>query len=107
MSNLDDKLREILEKPGKSLAGATDQTIVQIKQAFADEGYLQHNEFGIVQTYTHKATNVMTGQEWYDTFVKELSKDPAKAKNSENGSFYFMFSERDVLEAARKASGLK
>lgn len=114
--SLDDRLREILDEDRPP----TDKSKIKlIKQAFADEGYIQLNTdcshrfaytFCDMQhegetcercgLFRHMAKNaadshvapvsVMTGQEWYDRFEKEAP-----------GS-----TEPHVFEAARKAAGL-
>lgn len=105
MSNLDKKLRETLHKVGTvKIRSALDEVIedgvAQIKQAFAEEGYVTPENAKKVQEIVNqmanlandafripiiqyikpnkamtKAQNLMTGQEWYNRFVAELDKD--------------------------------
>lgn len=76
MSDLDSKLREILVLIAKDAIKASKATrywpefpaseaIAQIKQAFADEGYVEINGRGISPTNSIQSpTNNMTGREW-------------------------------------------
>lgn len=109
MSNLDDKLREILtgcvnraydDMDSKSWHDPYSEPIAQIKQAFTDEGYKQytiHTKIttlnGVVTTQHGQA--IMTGQEWYDRFKKELTN--IKPPDEYVG---------DVVAAAKRASGV-
>lgn len=111
-SSLDDKLREILEGYMHYLTGRQQEngldwdgdyptTIGRIKQAFADEGYVNKidnpNMIGMYvdkDGYIYKA---MTGQEWYDRFEKEMDNQPYKIDP--------MFSV--AFEVAKKAAGIK
>lgn len=95
---MDERLREIIES--LEFEGHTYKTapkaIAQIKQAFAEEGWCAPIHFidrgdGIKVS----AEQVMTGQEWYDRFEKEIRK---------NGKADF---NKELLEAAKKAAGLE
>lgn len=84
--SLDDKLKEILH----FCAGNTDNKslyIPQIKQAFADEGYTKLPKWSGV--------TLMTGQEWYDRFYKEINSIP-----------YSPLRIHEIWDAAKKAAGL-
>lgn len=122
MSNLDDELREIkasgkLYSPNGGLdkyLELDDKTIAQIKQAFADEGYIQPETLkkgiGIMDAQGYKS-----GQEWYDRFEKELLKEFTK-KPPKNTMVLPGWTKEDAKNlwvamgidaAARKAAGLK
>jgi len=88
---IDDKLREIITN---SLDyGTTEDAIIRIKQAFADEQDTEHLDR--VKTYL-EAKGYMTGQEWYDRFEKELT----------GFDMTETITKFVVLKAAKKASGL-
>lgn len=106
--SLDDKLKEIhvvmanhmmapYGKPVPTWYELTDEEITQIKQVFIDEGYIEtsfkNDEH--VERYAKALARgrLMTGQEWYDRFYKELDID---------GDVNLV----DVVRAAKKASGL-
>lgn len=91
MSDLDSKLREIRIKQYDSgyLLSHRElepEEIAQIKQAFADEGYLQ------IQTELGMDT-FFTGKQWYDRFIKELPLIPGW--------------QGTIEKAAKKAAGLE
>lgn len=125
MADLDDKLREILLAPYKYPKGdgATmfddkgdipilDTQIAQIKQAFAEAGYISHNSKIYWAKHDDKMyivngsdpikrvslSTLMTGQEWYDRFEKQVRKSPDVDD--------WHYTHLEVLEAAKKASGL-
>lgn len=92
MSRLDKKLREILTP---KLPTTIDTQIIRLKQAFADEGYIVLQPLTVKSSDTD-ATDLMTGQDWYDRFVQEwLSIHRPDLKSIE------------ILEAAKKAAGVK
>jgi hypothetical protein len=135
--SLDDKLREKLSEsaiilevnrdvgPRKyelALGLFLDDAIAQIKQAFADEGYIEPSEVAnwqrTVNVLTESLTrgmrlpvkqyvaldkkrqsahNLMTGQEWYDRFKKG-----ATDKYHKNSAIQMW----NILEAAKRAAGL-
>lgn len=76
MSDLDDKLGEIIEVAydESGMRGMIEYTIAQIKQAFADEGYEPyqtqfarlHQHLKEMEYFMRERT--MTRQEWYDRF---------------------------------------
>lgn len=79
---LDEKLREIFRNPEWGQYRNNWQfEIAQIKAAFAEEGYVQVPQVEIVTRYEAgkkpelfmvNGEEVMTGQEWYDRFEKEV-----------------------------------
>ena len=107
MSTLDDRLREIL-RADRANELAIAETIAQIKQAFADEGWIKIPQIveveGKLETQ-HNFVDInnmryMTGQEWYDRFERELQRvafvDEYDVRNAVN----------QCWDAAMKAAGL-
>lgn len=111
--SLDGKLREILEPiinqafydgfevGGEDygddgwVAALPEDVIAQIRAAFADEGYYTLRQLENVRYH------LMTGQEWYDKFEKELYV------LAQHGNFVFMDETiKEILEAAKIAAGL-
>lgn len=86
--NLDNKLRQIIKGWHSGVGDENaDKAIAQIKQAFADKGYLQiQSEVGM--------DTFFTGKQWYDRFEKEIED----LRDSDWGG--------DYVNAAKKASGL-
>lgn len=130
MSDLDNRLREILLETYNSAylyEGRTQNyttrklksDISQIKQAFADEGYVlffeSGNEFNDDYARKKKQLEVqhkrdveafrerMTGQEWYNRFEKELGEPEIFVGYGYDSVGY---EDDRVLNAAKKASGL-
>lgn len=111
VSDLDDKLREILEthRDATPHPMATKIWVKEIHRAFADDP-----EWAQIETPSEtqrreweEAHNVlqgdlMTGQEWYKKYVLETKDIVAKHGNEPN--FREIFTR--LLGAARKASGL-
>lgn len=111
MSDLDDKLKKILKSHVKRKAfspkerirfnidiGIDEDTAVdQIKQAFADEGWVEER----LNNEPRHTVKVMTGKEWLDRFEKELGGENLKAIAEHDVGL-----EREMLEAAKKASGV-
>lgn len=89
MTDLDDKLREILEYYQKQ----DPECIAEIKQVFVDEGWVEPIEMRRNIVHPFKIVETMTGQDWYNRFYKELDID---------GDVNLV----DVVRAAKKASGL-
>ena len=81
----------------------TNGVIEQIKQAFKDEKYIQipKEVEETWRTYNHMA-GFMTGQEWYDRFIKELIKLHGKELVGTQEIHIF-----EVMKAAKKASGIE
>lgn len=78
--SIDDRLREILTANHDEMDDFADE-IVEIKQLFADEGYVQFKYEPGAKVFTEEEglqllldKGFMTGQEWYDRFEKELDK---------------------------------
>jgi hypothetical protein len=93
----------------------TDVEIAVIKQAFADEGYLKFPQ-DIQESRLMDASEVrLSGKQWYDRFEKEAESlshyirslfregYPTATHEDERE----MFVKLDVLEAAKRASGLE
>ena len=98
MSDIDEKLREIIVNlldTGMPNSISQDEAHKQIKQAFADAGYSyqERNLFKGLKL----ARTVMTGQEWYERFDRELD-DYADISGDVSYS--------DCLKAAKRAAGL-
>lgn len=112
MSDLDDKLREILygmvqdiSVQGKDGHKAFSESIAQIKQAFKDAGGKLPDENNVYHidnaTFIGRNNSIdgaMTGAEWYDRFTMEMVRT---LNNHHQG-----ISER-VAEAAKRASGIE
>lgn len=113
--SIDKKLKELLSDDGQLVhccgqAGTSDieKGIAQIKQVFLDEGWeqprpLTDNEVRAINDYT-KANHMMTGQEWYDRFKKEVEVDfdfTGVGKRELADTIV-----NHISEAAKKASGL-
>lgn len=97
MTNLDDKLKELVFKMAGGIKDGGEDEITQIKQAFADEGYVAKSE---LKSWSYTA-ELLTGTEWYDRFEKELNNLGVNYKTGMTG---LMASE--ILEAAKRAAGL-
>lgn len=119
--SLDDKLREIL---GLVLhadlkSDLIDSMVASIKQAFTNEGWVElrlaevrpwketvknlneltGSDVSLTEAYKQ---NLMTGQEWYDRFEREIGEWGLGAYSVE----YRRVKLDSVLEAAKKAAGL-
>jgi hypothetical protein len=112
---LDDKLREAVIYSGKHVGAWDDQLteavlngekrtvfiyvpslIEATKQAFADEGYAKERLYKGADGEWH--TDLMTGQQFYDKYMKELT---------ENYDLHSpQFTAVQAIEAAMKAAGL-
>lgn len=104
MSNLDDRLREIVAiihtEEGCKLVRpcpVENQGIRAIREAFADERTSYVADFS-----NGKLSELMTGQEWYDRFVKQLPT-PLEV---EGWASYDLLDKEDVMAAAKQAAGL-
>lgn len=109
MSDLDSKLREILEEvedevnnTGGVSTKHRGRLVAQIKQAFAEEGYVKVSKdnqdkikTATIYSINHGQYELMTGQEWYERFEKELNNHPIKLQGTE------------IMRAAKKAAGLE
>lgn len=140
MINLDERLREIMDKfeplryttdGGETFQDelSVDEAITQMKQAFADEGYVKSDIQGAIKEYMDAAIedakvrierkkvlgDVMTGQEWYDRFEKELyiprkqeygfKSEEDRARFYRDGGTNFMYQQ--ALNTAKQASNIK
>ena len=113
--SIEERLADILDSAKEiDYLGEIDwsNSIAQIKNAFIEEGYVQVPQVELVtrwergskpELYTVNGKEVMTGQEFYDRFVREyhmradwISADPTMGYDA----------EQDVLLAARLAAGL-
>ncbi len=111
--SLDDKLREILHQAGygsEMIYETDDALVAQIKQAFADGGYVQVPK-EVQETWReyNRMAGYMTGQEWYDRFQIELARDQTKWEINHLSEVPKFLGKRTVyvLEAAKKAAGLE
>lgn len=103
MSNLNDSLKKIkitaYFKKGEEYLFLNDKDITEIKQAFAEAGYINMQGAKVsgpkytVQTYRGDGARMMTGQEWYERFDKELRAEDT-------------YSIDEILQAAKRASGI-
>lgn len=88
MSNLDSRLRKILQDNSGYGSMSDAYVINQIKQAFED--HYNGESYDIVP---HDA-GYMTGKEWYEKFLLELPDQASK------------YAKSTVLSAARRATGV-
>lgn len=114
MSDLDDKLKEILvggTKYEKSrYSHVLDKSITKIRQAFTESGYVYVPQITTCESYnagnpkpTAFRVNdmiVMTGQEWFNRFEQEL-------KDSGYTGGYVDTTPSSILDNARRASGIQ
>jgi hypothetical protein len=102
VSELDKKLEEICQSFYAGMPASHRQGALQaIKQAFMDNGWEQKvGELRGVRVVVDP--NLMTGQEWYDRFIKEFNSNLA-------GNTYF--NEADLRaglsDVAKKAAGIE
>lgn len=86
MSDLDEKLRKVISHiapaDNQQHRDRTSDAIAQIKQAFADEGY-GHNLYINKVGKWQPMSGMMTGQEWYDRYQKELEQIQQDTLNDE------------------------
>lgn len=90
MSSLDDKLRGIFVND--FAFHLNDNTIAQIKQTFADERYCWQG--------FRPNSHLMSGQEWYDRFLEELT-NMGFAKTHKEAAVYMICDT-----AVKRAAGL-
>jgi hypothetical protein len=137
MSELDEKLKEIAQELYQN--GGADavmeeihanhvaEAISQIKQAFKEAGWKQ---VGIVGNVIEKVADrheyvgangrpnipIMTGQEWYDRFKKELESVELPSMPSvlnaygdelDKGRWRATTTAVEIMKAAKKAAGLE
>lgn len=134
MSDLDEKLQEALKtviKDGRYVShkeflipiaeyfdpehaqspmqARLDNAVAQIKQSFIDAGWLDTTQLGGIKSTTicRPEGNIefMTGQEWYDRFRSEVSKQPQFQNVVDNSDTQFG-GVHPILAAAKKAAGI-
>lgn len=74
MNSLDERIMEVLRKPGYGLASWEDQALDQIKELFLGGGEwykLPSKEQTGIMTTDNRL--FMSGQKWYERFKKELT----------------------------------
>jgi hypothetical protein len=116
--SLDDKLKEIMGEQYEPILNNADEWLPQIKKAFADEGYIKIPQIrevkGKLETQ-HNFVDInnmryMSGQEFYERFEKIVSDEiygdtnPTNKVDCESVPYICTC---DMLEAAKKAAGLK
>jgi hypothetical protein len=102
---LKDKLKQILFELGTTYVSLDakgdesdlDEAVAQIDQAYKDAGYVNY----IPKEVGDELANRLTGQEFYDSFIKELQKQNWIG-NKESRSYFVS----DIDRAARKAAGI-
>lgn len=96
--SFDDKLMEILRQP------IEHEKIVQICQAFEDEGYtrIRHLRGNTVVDSNGKKTELLSGHVWLDRFEKYLPDG-----NPEDFTDNTMITVAQARQAARRAAGLE
>ena len=121
MSELDDKLYELLisvaknwiENDGrpKHLLIDLENTIPEIKQAFAETGYVlipqaQVGKLDGVEIMSINGKEVMTGQEWYDRFIKNADHEKVTWPDNASREVICAMVGQVYTEAAKKASNI-
>lgn len=101
--SIDDKLKN-LQTHCEDCGFATvlsENCIERIKRAFAEEGYSKRSTITINDPGSKPINEFMTGQEFYDRFVKEFNY-------LVKGHWYFDDKTlvADIEKAAKKAAGL-
>lgn len=135
-TDLDEKLEEIIfgDMPKRFMSDFMLAQPEQVKQAFIDAGWVTPENATKVQEMVNQIANLtndmtqlpiiqyakpnlMTGQEWYDKFKKELWKSPEQKRINQGddgeshdrfyrvGGLSFMYNR--ALHAAKKAAGLE
>jgi hypothetical protein len=124
MSDFDQQLKEAVKtalarhtNPKALLPDVLDAALADIKQAFRDDGWLRTVDVSMPAYTNYDKPKVMTGQEWYDRFEKELWVPPKQeyklGANDDgeshdrfyrNGGSNFMYTR--AIEAAKKAAGI-
>lgn len=77
----------------------TEESIDKIQQIFQDAGYVPEN---LSYSYKVLPANMMSGQEWYERFKKELKHLVSRG----DGETWMGWDCGEVTEAAKKASEL-
>ena len=116
MSDIDERLKKLQLSPIDNYGEywtLSDEDVAQIKQAFADEGYVQMPQVEMItrfesgkkpELFMVNGKEVMTGREWYERFEKELGEPQTFAGYGYDSVGY---DEDDVLAAAKRASGVE
>lgn len=113
MSDLDDKIRNVLMQQENHIKAylhgvknpgipKTEDAIAQIKQAFAEEGYISVKEDYELKVDIDNSLS-MAGREWYERFSAALTSYGCLRINV--GSVDW--DSGDVMRAAKKAAGLE
>lgn len=108
MSNLDDKLKEILDDtysegsddPDKEslFTNTQNSRIAQLKQAFVEAGWQPIVGYEIPKESIQLGpTKFMTGRAWYGRFLTEYKSNEGKGT---------LQPRKHAIEAAKKAAGL-
>lgn len=121
MSDLDDRLREIIEIVHTDCklvrpCLVENQSIRAIKEAFAEEGWITPEQVAKTQELVNQMANLaqdmaklsvtverigtMTGREWHDKFRDEMPR-------AVDELLPLIGYERKVVEAAKRAAGLE
>lgn len=129
MSDLDDKLRDIVSEYAESHEQSQfDEQVRLIKQAFKDDAWsaipekevydrvLKYDNQTICSQCQNRFTTqedcllhyklhdpTMTGQEWYDRFTKEMNG----VETYSGDDYYGLVSDDEVLDAAKRATGIE
>lgn len=121
MANLDDRLKDLdLEFLHGVAVNLTDDMVAQVKQSFADAGYIQiptaeKDKAGFI--HINPEGIYMTGTYWYERFEKELYKPPKQElprhddDDGESHDRFFRtggenFMYNQAVEAAKRAAGI-
>jgi len=108
MGDLDDKLKTLdIEFLHGVPVHLKPEHIEQIKQIFADEGYVKVPDEvqETWRTYNNMA-GYMTGQEWYDRLLKEVHKQPVSWPENASKEYIVAVVGNVYLAAAERAAGL-
>lgn len=102
MTNIDEKLREIVQAVWDNGDGAmndmdVDAALPKIKQAFTDAGYISK----LTSDAYLEASGYLTGQEWYDRFEDAISE------MSQQQGLLVDYTFNRFVQAAKRAAGLE
>lgn len=127
MSELDEKLKKIIGEdettlyihtlsegePDIECIHLTKEGLEQIKQAFVEDGWvrLDFADTGTAAVVAAEAKrnyeSVMTGQDWYNRFEKELDQFTFATLHTANGVVEELTTRPTVFEAAKRAAGIE
>lgn len=103
MSDLDDKIRGALEGTDTFVLDPSSEYLGRIKQAFIDAGWLRTVDVSLPAVTPYIPEPLMTGQEWYDRFIRELPAPfPLEAGDPQEAVDYYA-----VKLSAKKAAGIE